>query len=419
MSLLLPVCGNLSGRSDILMNRRTIIILLALPALCMAVSLDSYFSATYEGDSLGFSSGRHRIDLDAVLSGTSWSLALDESFTSSDSSDIIERYLTCTLESDLDFRYRVGAILINPDFRYCMDPGDGAELTFPASAGIGVRKGYMRPGIVLGADLPGDIRISGKALYWNRDVETEDGIGISWTEIRYGGGLLWESPWGIDLSASGVSHNTSVEEIDYDVDWTRLDFALSTEPRSLPTLTQVMADIRYSVFDGDDYLGNPLASRLTGRIRAVQEFNPSLALNMTLTSALDLDDVTRIASTQGAARLIYHFMKSGRVPSSISIGGQITRSVVETRRLDLASRINIYSGLSLLLDVDLWEGPTSVAGADPTRKKVVLGAGLEYRILDNLLVWATIAQERSDFAEVEIWERLDAGLEFYPGRFIF
>ncbi len=402
------------------MSSKAIIILLALPALCMAVSLDSYFSATYEGDSLGLSSGRHRIDLDAVLSGNSWSLALEESFTRSDSSDIIHRYLTCTLESDLDFRYRIGSVLINPDFRYSMDPGDGAELTFPAAAGIGVRKGYMRPGFALGVDLPGDVLLSGKALYWKRDVETEDGAGISWTELRFGGGLVWESPWGFDVSASGVSHNTTVDEIDYDADWSRLDVAVSTEPRTLPTFTQVMADVRYSAFDGEDYLGNQIMSRLTGRVRAVQEFNPSLALNMTLTLALDLnDEITRVASTQGAVRLVHHFLKSGQVPSSISLGGQITSSVVETRRLDLSSRINIYSGLSLLLDIDLWEGPTSVVGAGPTRKKVVLGTGLEYRILDNLLIWATVAQERSDFSEVEVWERLDAGLEFYPGRVHF
>jgi hypothetical protein len=304
--------------------------------------------------------------------------------------------------------------------RYELVPGDGDQLIFPAATGVGLRKGFLRPGMAIGVDLPGEISVSGTALYWDRDVESETGESVPWTELRLGGGIRWKSPWGFDVSASGLNHNTKIEDLDYDRDWTRLDFALSTEPRSIPAFTQVTADVRYSVMDGDDYLDNPIASRLTGRIRAVREFNPNLSLNMTLTQAMDFDDdVTRFASTQGAARMVYLFGKSGQVPSSISVGGQITRSVIETRRLDISSRIHLYGGVSLLLDTDLWEGPTSVAGAGDTRQKVTIGAGLEYRILNNLLIWAVVSQERSEFAEVEVWERLDAGLEFYPGRLVF
>jgi hypothetical protein len=409
------------GRSDILMRRLSIITLLLVPAFCAATTLDSYVSAVYEGDSLGFSAGRHRIELDALVTGRSWDASLDGSFTGSDSSAVIPRYLLRSIDTDLDFSYRPGAFVINPDFRYSFHPGDSTQIIFPASAGTGVRNGFMRPGLLLGADIPGDITLSGVVHYWDRDVEDENGEAVSWTELRYGGGLAWRSPWGFDLSASGVFHDTKIEDLDYDTDWSRLDFAVSTEPRNIPTLTHVTAEVRYSVLDGDDYLGSPIASRLTGRIRAVKEFNPFLSLNMTVTSAIDFDDgTTRLASNQGAARLVYNWgRRPGLVPSSISIGGQVTGSVIETRRVDLASRINLYGGLSLLVNAGVWEGPTSVAGAAPTRKKILYGGGFEYRILQSLLVWATVSQERSDLAEIEVWERLDMGVEFNPGRLIF
>jgi hypothetical protein len=402
------------------MKTYSFIVLAILPAAAMAVSMDSYFSTSYEGDSLTFSIGRHKLDLDLYISQGPWSLEVEESFISSDSGGIVQRYLNSMLESDLDFRYTTGPALINPDFRYVMHMVDGSEQILPASAGVAVRKGYMRPGIALGVDLPGNLSLNGRFLYWDRDIDAENGDPIAWTESRYGGGLIWETPWGFDASVNGVAHNTTADDIDYESDWSRLDFALSTLPKQLPTRTQVMAEIRYSVLDGDDYLDNPIASRMTGRIRAVQQFSPVFSLNMTVTSTFDFDDgETRTAATQGAARLVYQFRKSGDVPSSLSVGGQYTTSSIETSRLDIGSRINVWRGLSLLLNTDFWEGPTSVPGAGATRKKVVLGAGLEYRIIDNLLVWAKVEQERSDFSEVEVWERLSTGLEFYPGRLFF
>ncbi len=395
-------------------------VLLAVTGFSLAGTLDSYLSFSYEGDSLGFGSGRRRANLGFRYDGGAWNLEVDESFISSDSGGIVPRYLRCTSETDIDLRVVTSIFLFNPDFRYCFDPDEGAEQILPVTAGVALRKGYMRPGMALGIDLPGNLYLDAHGHYWNRDIESDEGAEIAWTEIRYGGGLTWETPWGFNLSTSGLKHSTSAGDIAYEPEWTRVDVAVSTAPRQFPTMTSVVAEMKYSIFDGEDFLNNPLADRVTARIRAVQNISPELALNMTVTTVFDLEEgLTRTAANKGAVRLIYHFLKSGDVPSSLSLGGQYTTSSIETSRLDLAFRINVWKGLSVLLNTDLWEGPTSVPGASASRQKVTLGAGLEYRLTNSFLVWATVEQERTDFSEIEVWERIRTGLEFYPGRFSF
>jgi hypothetical protein len=214
---------------------------------------------------------------------------------------------------------------------------------------------------------------------------------------------------------SGLYHKTNSDFIDYESTWGRFDIAFSTEPQSLPANFYVTGDVKYSFYNGTNYLGDDLADRFTSRIRLVRMIIPSLAVNTTFESVIDYDGAIRSACTSAETRILYRFMRSREVPSVITLSGKLSSSSIRTERAVLFSRINFYRGLSLLLNAEARSTPTMVAGAGNTRKRIVFGPGLEYQIGTTLRVWGIIEQERTDLEEVEVWWRVRTGLEFYPG----
>lgn len=172
------------------------------------------------------------------------------------------------------------------------------------------------------------------------------------------------------------------------------------------------------VIDGSDFNDHDIADRLTSRIRMVQMVIPSVSVNATFESVLDFDDgITRSACTSAESRVIYRFMKNREIPSAVVISGKLSRSSIRTERAGIFSRINLFKGLSLLIDAEARVTPTSVAGAGPDRKRYIFGPGLEYQLGTAARVWGIVEQERTNLAKNENWWRLRAGLEFYPNSF--
>ncbi len=398
------------------MIRKTLPLLLLLPALVFAVSLDGWMDVQTGGDSLSPEPGR--IELGGMLGTGNWTLILEEQYSHEDTSGIVPRILNTYSQTDVDFIMNAGPVTINPDLCWTVDLGDKPELVLPVQAGVAYREGCIRPGLSLAADFAENYHVFVRGLYWNRDLKQEDGYDLAWTETRLNGGISCETS-GFTLSMSGLHHETNSDFIDYESTWGRFDISLITEPQSLPAHFYVTGNVKYSFYNGTNYLGDDLADRFTTRIRLTRMVIPSLAVNTTFESVIDYDGEIRSACTSAESRILYHFMRSGEVPSVITLSGKLSTSSIRTEHAALFSRINFYRGLSLLLNAEARCTPTSVARAGDTRKRIVFGPGLEYQLGTTLRVWGIIEQERTELEEVEVWIRVRTGLEFYPGSLNF
>ena len=182
----------------------------------------------------------------------------------------------------------------------------------------------------------------------------------------------------------------------------------------------VSGDVTYSTYDGSDFNDHDIADRLTSRVRLVQMVFPSISVNAIFESALDFDEgITRSACTSLESRIVYRFMRSQDITSSVVLFGKLSRSSIRTERAGIFSRVNLYKGLSILLEAQARVTPTSVAGAGPDRKRYVFGPGLEYQFGNIARIWGMVEQERTNLETNQNWWRFRAGLEFYPGTFNF
>ncbi len=396
-----------------------IVSMLLLPASGLAsTTLDGWLDMQTGGDSLAISPGR--MDIGGMLGGDGWTLLLRERFSRRDSTGITPRVLGTHSITDVDFIIAAGPVTINPEVSWVVDLGDKPEIVLPLAAGEAYRQGYIRPGLSLSGDLNENIHLFASGLYWNRDLKQEDDYDLDWAESRISGGAAWDTPWGPTIAVSGVSHRTESDFIDYEASWSRIDFTAAAGRNDMPLGLQAQAEVTYSLYGGNDFLDREIADRFTARIRLARMVIPNFSVNTIFESVFDFDDGTvRTACNSGEARIMYRFLQSRDVPSQITLSGQLAVSSIRTSKLQLSSRVNLYRGLSLLLGAMLRETPTDVQKAGPDRQRLVFGPGLEYQLGTNARIWGMIEQERTNLEEVEVWWRLRAGLELYPGTLTF
>ncbi|MCK5117524.1 MAG: hypothetical protein KAR44_13065 [Candidatus Aegiribacteria sp.] len=401
------------------MKTSLFVFLLVLPVLAMAVSLDGWVDIQTGGDSLSPQMGR--ADLGGLLKGDNWTFVVHQRFSRVDSTGVVERILNTYSRTDVDFSIEAGPLTINPDICWTVDLGDNKpELVLPVQAGIVYREGFIRPGLGIEADVSENIHLFARGMYWNRDLIQEDDYDLAWTETRISGGVSWDTPWGPSLSVAGLNHKTSSDFINYEATWSRIDVSVAVQPQSLPLNMFVSGDVTYSTYDGSDFNDHDIADRLTSRVRLVQMVFPSISVNAIFESALDFDEgITRSACTSLESRIVYRFMRSQDIASSVVLFGKLSRSSIRTERAGIFSRVNLYKGLSILLEAQARVTPTSVAGAGPDRKRYVFGPGLEYQFGNTARIWGMVEQERTNLETNQNWWRIRAGLEFYPGTFNF
>jgi hypothetical protein len=396
-----------------------LLIALLVPAAGLSVSLDSWMDYQTGGDSLSPLPGR--LALGGMLSGRNWTLVLDERYSHRDSTGLTPRVLGSYSVTDADLVIETGPLTVNPDVSWTVDLGDKPEIVLPAAAGIAFRRGSIRPGLTLSGSLPGNIELFASGRYLNRDMEQEDGFDLDWAETRIGGGASWGTPWGPTLTVAGSGRNIRSDFIGYDVSWSRVDLTLGMEKQGLPLDLRVQGQIGFSIYDGTDYTDREIADRLTGRVRLTRMIIPDyLTVNTTLETVFDMDgDNFRTACTSGEARMLYRLPIRTAVPSTVSLTGKLAISSIRTAWLELFTRVNVWRGLSLLADARLRETPTDIQMAGPYRQRLTFGPGLEYRFGERARVWGLVEQERTNLQEVEVWWRLRAGLELYPGTLSF
>ena len=407
------------GRSDILM-RNMISCLLLLPLAAMAVTLDGWMNVETGGDSLSPQMGD--LEVGGFLQTGDWDILVLEKYASMDTTGIVERVVNTYSRTEIDIAVQAGPVRINPDLVWTSDLGDDKpELVLPVQAGVAYRQGSIRPGLGIEADVSENLRFFARGLYWNRDILQEDGYDLAWTDTRISGGATWDTPWSTSLTLTGTTHNTTSDYIDYDNTWNRYDVSVALHPNILTRNMYFSGDVTFSSYDGRNFLDREIADRLTSRVRLMQMgILPSISVNTTFESVVDFDDGTvRAACASLESRLVWRFLKDRDVPSSVVLSGRLARSSVRTERGGIFSRINIYRGLSLLLEAEARITPTSVAGAGPDRQRYVFGPGLEYQFGNRARIWGIVEQERTDLARNENWWRFRSGLEFYPGSVEF
>ena len=397
------------------MKTSLFIFLLLLPVLAMAVSLDGWIDIQTGGDSLSPQMGRG--NLGGMLKGGNWSLVVNQRFSHEDSTGVVPRILNTYSRTDVDFSIEAGPVTINPDVCWTVDLSDKKpEIILPLQAGVAYREGFIRPGLGIEADVSESIHLFARGMYWNRDLTQEDDYDLAWTETRISGGITWDTPLGPSLSVAGLNHKTSSDFIDYEASWSRIDVNLAVQPQALPINMFISGDVTYSIYDGLDFNDHDIADRLTSRVRLVQMVIPSVSVNATFESVIDFDDgVTRSACTSLESRVVYRFMRSRDITSSVVLFGKLSRSSIRTERAGIFSRVNLFRGLSILLEAEARVTPTSVAGAGPDRKRYVFGPGLEYQFGTAARIWGMVEQERTNLVTNQNWWRFRAGLEFYPG----
>ena len=397
------------------MKTSLFVFLLLLPVLAMGVSLDGWVDIQTGGDSLSPRMGRG--NLGGLLKGGNWSLVVQQRFSREDSTGVVERILNTYSRTDVDFSIEAGPLTINPDVCWTVDLGDNKpEMVLPVQAGVAYRQGFIRPGLGIEADVSEDIHLFARGMYWNRDLIQEDDYDLAWTETRISGGVTWDTPLGPSLTVAGLNHKTSSDFIDYEATWSRIDVNLAMQPQALPVNMFVSGDVTYSTYDGSDFNDHDIADRLTSRVRLVQMVIPSISVNATFESVIDFDDgITRSACNSLESRIVYRFMSSRDIVSSVVLFGKLSRSSIRTERAGIFSRVNLYKGLSILLEAEARVTPTSVAGAGPDRKRYVFGPGLEYQFGTAARIWGMVEQERTNLVTNQNWWRVRAGLEFYPG----
>jgi len=396
---------------------KTLILLLSgVFACCLALGVEEYARFTVTDDSVNFGGGAY-LDASAgvrLFQGP-WHFRLEQTYRkASQHNAAVPRFSRNRSETTLGIRYRSGDFTVQPGFRFVSD-FDSVMVVLPGSQGEAVLENSLSPGLRLGWGIPGKVELSAFGRYWNRGVLNMDGEDLSWAETRAGGGAVWYTPAGIDLGVSGFSHNTGIDEIDFDQTYRRVDITASVAPRRLPTRTQVMADLTWALQNGDDHNGSPLPDRATARLRAVQTLARNLTFNFTVCQTLDFDgDETRLAAFQAGGRLRFAFPGWGDHPSSVSLYGQGTESFITTRFGEVESRVGVFRGLSVLVSGRVWEGPSSIPGTGGTRRRETIGGGLEYRMKNGFSAWVLIRRHASELELTETWNAVQGGVAFHP-----
>ncbi len=385
-------------------------------ACCMGLGIEEYARIAVNDDSVNYGGGAY-LDASAgvrLFQGP-WRFQLEQTYRKASGDDAaLPRFSTHRSETTVSLNYSQGGFTVRPDFRFTADI-DSAAVVLPRSEGVAVRDNTLRPGLHVQWGVPGTVRLNAFGRLWNRSVSDQDQQDLSWAETRAGGGAVWYTPLGIDIGVSGVSHNTSIEGTGFDETYGRVDLAASLAPRRLPTRTQVMADLAFSVMSGDDHNGSSLPDRATARLRAVQTLARNLTFNFTVCQTLDFDqDQTRLAAFQAGGRLRLAFAGWGDHPSSVSLYGQGTESFISTRFGELETRVGVYRGLSVLVSGRIWEGPSSIPGTGGTRRRESYGGGLEYRMKNGFTGWIVLRRQASELEYTETWNSIQGGLAFHP-----
>lgn len=391
-------------------------VLLLAAAAAFAVTFEEYAQVNFTSDSLTYGDGlRKDVAVGLRATGENWDLTLNEDWVTAGTGAILPRVQTSRLESRLEGRFRFGGFTVNPEIQYDMDL-DSSQVVYPLSLGEGYRNSGLIPAMSLSWELPGVVEITGTGRYWVRDVAALDSdIDAEWSEVCYGGAALWHTPLGAYLSVGGVSHQTKLGAYDYDASWSRVDLAAGYTPLRIPARTFVTAEAEYSMYTGDDYTGTALPDRFTARLRAVQDLARNVTFNVTFAQSADLyEDETAFGPFQAALKTRFRFAGWGDVPSSISIGGQLTESAVTTRLGELEGRFSLVSGLSALVTGRLWYGPSSVENTGGYRTREIIGGGLEYRMKNGLNTFVIYEREGSTLDPDEVWGRIRGGIGFYP-----
>ncbi len=415
----------------------SILLLCILSLAAFSVSFDAWVDYQTGGDSLLPNVGK--IKIGGILEGENWNLLVSEEFVNTDSTTLFPRFITSYSQTDIDFTMALGSVVINPHLRFNLFLGDGADIVLPNAEGMASRTRYMRPGLNIETSPFDNITLQAGGMFWIGTLENEygyeeeedddddddyDDSEDTRQKYAFGGGVMWESPLGPMFAFSGEYHSkidavtgatqSSASEAKDIPEWSRVDCSIIYRPENLDRWSYLTGRLKYSIYNGEDFLGNDIADRLTAGIRVSKTISPSFAVNGTFEASVDFDgEVTRFASSYGEIRAIYHFLQDRTVPSSITVSAQMSSFVTQTGRISLSSRINLYRGLSLLLKGEARETPTSVPGADDTRQRVSYGPGLEYQMGTSLRVWSTIEQQRTNLEEVEVWLRVRAGIEYY------
>lgn len=402
--------------------KKTLFILCIFSMVVFSLPLDAWLDYQTGGDSLSPNIGK--INVGGRIEGTNWTLLLSEEYVDTDSTSLSPRFITSYSQTDIDFTIDLGPIVLNPALRFNMFLGDNADVVLPNAEGVAARTKYMRPGLDIEGYFSDAITFQTGGMLWIGNLQSEPDAITSATpssegefkRTRYAlnAGASWESSGGLTIGISGEYHHSNSERIDWNSEWSRIDCSAMYSPENLMRWAYMTAGLKYSFYNGEDYLGNDIADRLTAGLRASKTIFPSFAINGTVEASVDFDgNITRFASSYGEVRAIYHFWRNRIIPSNVTASAQISSYATQSARITLSSKINLYNGLSLLLNGEARETPTSVPGASERRQRVSYGPGLEYKMGTTLRVWGLIEEQRTNLEEVEVWLRVRAGLEYY------
>ena len=399
---------------------KIIAMLFLLAAAAFAVNFEGFAQMHLVSDSINYGEGLHNWGQGGFrMTGSNWDIILDANRVMSGEGAVVPRFYRNHLEAHLESRVHFGGFTINPEIQVDKDI-DSAMVVLPLSLGEGYRNSALRPGLSLAYSIPGVFEIRGSGKYWMKDVIALDSDvdDTQWTDMCYGGDVLWHTPVGGYLAVGGVSHQTKLDGFEYDRSWSRVDISAGYEPMKFPTMTFVTAEVEHSIYTGEDYTGLAIPNRFTARLRAVQNVARNVMFNITFSQAADFyDEETRFGPFQSAIRGQYKFSGWGNVPSSVMIGGQLTESAITTRLGELEGRISIVSGLSALVTGKLWYGPSSVEGTGGYRTREIIGGGLEFRMNNGLNIYGIYEREASTLAPNDVWGRIRGGVGFYPAQF--
>ena len=395
---------------------KTIAVLLLAACSLFAVTMEEYAQVNFASDSIVYGEGlRKDVTAGFRLTGNNWDVTLTEDWVTAGEGSSLERFYQSRLESNLEGRMHFGGFTVNPEVQFDLDM-DSAEIVLPLSLGEGYRNSNLQPAMSLVYTIPGILEVTGTGRYWVRDVAALDSdLDTDWSEVQYGGQALWNTPLGPYLSVGGFSHQTKLEGYGYDESWSRVDIAAGYQPLQLPTSTVISTEAEYSLYTGEDYTGMGLPDRFTARLRAVQNLARNLTFNLTFSQAADFyEDETAFGPFQSALRTRFKFAGWGDVPSSVTLGGQLTESSVVTRLGEIEGRLGLYSGLSALVTGKLWYGPSSVENTGGYRTREIIGGGLEFRMENGLNTFVLYEREASNLEPNEVWGRVRGGIGFYP-----
>lgn len=394
--------------------KTTMCVLLMFSIAAFSLPIDAYLDYRTGGDSLSPNLGR--ISFGGFLEGDNWQLHINEEYVNTDSTTLHPRFITTYSCTDLDFTFNpTGTVVLNPSLRFTLFPGDdNARVVLPNSAGIATRTKYMRPGLNIETTVLNDFTFQAGGMFWMGNLQDEYENEFKRQRYTFNSGVVWDVHSGTSIGLSYEYHHSSSKKIDWDSDWSRIECSVIYSPENLIRWAYITAGLKYSLYNGEDYLGNDIADRLTAGLRVSRTVFPSFAINGTIDASVDFDgSVTRFTGSYGEVRAIYHFRRERMVPSNITASAQISSYATQTGRLTLSSKINLYNGLSLLLNSEARETPTSVPGASETRQRVTYGAGMEYKMGTTLSIWGLVEEQRTNLEEVEVWLRARAGLEYY------